>query len=169
MRSELGGIFLAAWYRPIKHSSSNSLSLFLSLSAKRPLQPRPPFPPLRGKRTLARTSAADIRAHTTHFFFSVLGKYRGASNQTGYVLRFQKMDSILGFRLCRWFSTSALTLWALLPRCLRVLYLGRCRLARRVYWSQIGCLLLTVFESLVHMTEPGCSWRRGSPLGKTYG
>lgn len=167
MHSELGGIFFAAWYRPIKHSSSNSLSpSFCLFPPNAPCRPALPF-------HLSVVNAhwrAPVRPTTVLIlFFSVLGKYRGASNQTGYLLRFQKMDSILGFRLCRWFSTSALTLWALLPSCLRVLYLGRCRLVRRVYWSQIGCLLLTVFESLVHMTEPGCSWRRGSPLGKTYG
>lgn len=110
----------------MKHSSLNSLSLslFPSLSAKRTSLPRPPSPPPRGKRTLTLTSAADIRAHPPHFSPCTWEIYSGASDRTGYVLQFQNMDPILIFRPCRWFSTSALTLWALLRSYLRVLYFG---------------------------------------------
>lgn len=82
-----GRNILAAWYRPIKVSSLKSLSFFLSLSAKRTSLPRPPFPPPCGKRAPVRPRS--VRIH--HTFVRLLGKYTaGASDRTGYVLRFQK-------------------------------------------------------------------------------
>lgn len=128
----------------------------------------PPSPPCRGKRSLTRTSAAAIHAHSALPSPCTWRNNSARSGDlTGYVLRLLTDGSSWVFALIAE-TLSAPSSGAV---CASLGFWGG------FFFSFLFSLPFPVWMFMddssvpphVHMTEPGCKRRRLSPLGKTHG